>query len=679
VVPESSTVDSHLAEETEFSEAVEQASRFLNSQSGCTDTKDWKNKWNNGCAAYAKLGFCADGKPVKKWAMGKGNNSPELNCCVCGGGKKTAAKKVVPLPKFRVVTKIGARPASTHYSASVRSVGDKEWKKSLVMQVTAKKACAQNDKDCENCGYFAKLNDWTQSFTNFELDEKGEVEVLVQRLGKPIKRARVHPAKSGAKVYKITPQGVVIRLTKNARFHVDVDGGFDETDTGPSYHGKPMHSMAVFANPILQDPDLKAPKMLVVTPEDWKDGKNPLKTAPAKGTTVVFTAGEHRPTNFDKTKYEFPTVPAYDDVNYFFSRDAIVYATLLKAGKGPKGWMFGDFQVAGYGILSGEDMSRKNFKTGKCSPNKTPSGIKINSSGHGKVSGVTILDFPNHHIILQGGKGTSTLTNVKVLGWRANGDGTHVFGKWKVDNQFYRTQDDSMYIHSGDRTNGNDASTFSDITTWNDANGAAFIVAGYGGKLLNSNSIYHRTMWSWWLGGRIFTHRAKPGDGTSFVMNATSISVENFVSQDPFPSLNAFQLESMNDELVHNPSWHGVAKAKVAVSNIKFTNVEIAAAATPRKCTVKNGCNCYPKCALGGNLPHGMPNVIYGYDDKTAWVNNIEFNNVKIAGVDVNDMLMGKAPGYFNVTGAVSDVYADGEEADVDHGDEVMELEAEAI
>merc|ERR1711907_6928 len=170
-----------------------------------------------------------------------------------------------------------------------------------------------------------------------------------------------------------------------------------------------------------------------------------------------------------------------------------------------------------------------------------------------------------------------------------------------------------------------------------------FIVAGHGGKLLNSNSIYHRSSYPWWAGGRIFTHRAKPGVSTSFLFNATSISVENFVSQDPFPSMNAFQLESMNKELAQDRSWHGVAKATVAVSNIKFTNVEIAAAATPRKCTARNGCNCYPKCAFGGKLPHGMPNVIYGYDAKTAWVKNIEFNNVKIAGVDVNDMLMGKA------------------------------------
>jgi len=291
-------------------------------------------------------------------------------------------------------------------------------------------------------------------------------------------------------------------------------------------------------------------------------------------------------------------------------------------------------------------------------PNTSPSGIKINGSGKGDVSGITLVDFPTHHVILQAN--TGTLTNVKVLGWRANGDGTHVFGKWKVDKQFYRTQDDSLYLHSGDNTDGSTASTFSDITTWNDANGAAFIVAGHGGKLLNSHSIYHRAMWSWWAGGRIFTHRANPGESTSFTMNASDITVENFVSDDPYPSMNAYQLVSMPDELAWNKNWHGVPKEVAVIDNIKFKNVKIAKASTPRKCIAGNGCNCAPACARNGPMPVGLPNVIHGYDAKTAWIRNIQFDGCTIGGVDIKDMLTGKAPGYFNVSGAVSGIYVEG-------------------
>ena len=39
------------------------------------------------------------------------------------------------------------------------------------------------------------------------------------------------------------------------------------------------------------------------------------------------------------------------------------------------------------------------------------------------VRGVTFVDFPNHHLIIQAtSRQRNVLSNVKVLGWRANGD-----------------------------------------------------------------------------------------------------------------------------------------------------------------------------------------------------------------------------------------------------------------
>ena len=79
------------------------------------------------------------------------------------------------------------------------------------------------------------------------------------------------------------------------------------------------------------------------------------------------------------------------------------------------------------------------------------------TSSHSK--GVTFVDFPNHHIIADavtptakdgtcGLSSPNIFTNSKVWGWRANGDGLHVFGTWEVSNMFMRTQDDSMYTQS---------------------------------------------------------------------------------------------------------------------------------------------------------------------------------------------------------------------------------------
>ena len=39
--------------------------------------------------------------------------------------------------------------------------------------------------------------------------------------------------------------------------------------------------------------------------------------------------------------------------------------------------------------------------------------------------------------------------------------------------------------------------TFERITTWNDANGAAFVVSGVGSSLRNSDVIYARASWAW--------------------------------------------------------------------------------------------------------------------------------------------------------------------------------------
>jgi len=349
-------------------------------------------------------------------------------------------------------------------------------------------------------------------------------------------------------------------------------------------------------------------------------------------------------------------------VHYFFSHDAIVYAGLYKAGPGHTkrpwgGWLFGDYKITGYGTITGEEMSRLNQVTGKCTPNTGAKAINVNGSRKGHVSGLTFVDFPMCHVTLQAS--TGTLTNVKVLGWRANGDGTHVFGKWQVDKQFYRTQDDSLYLHSGDKTDGSVASTFTNIITWNDANGAAFVVGGHGSKLLNSHSIYRRASWQWW-GGATFTHRALPGGDTSFTMNASDITVENFTSDDPYPTMNTYQLVSMPAELVSNKNFQGVPKKVTATFDIKFKNVKIAQSSTLRKCLAGNGCSCAPACARNRPLPVGMPNVIHGYDAKKAWVSNIHFDGCTIGGVDVKDMLTGKLPGYFNVTGAVSSIYAEG-------------------
>ena len=124
-----------------------------------------------------------------------------------------------------------------------------------------------------------------------------------------------------------------------------------------------------------------------------------------------------------------------------------------------------------------------------------------------------------------------------------------------MTNQYMRTQDDACYLEGGHIT-------FENITTWNDANGASFVL-GSNVIMRNSNSIYARSVYYWWTGGRVFSHRASPGVGMrrrdrisrifpqgtllncgmpagnpGFLTNVTNLAIENHKIQDPFPSLN---------------------------------------------------------------------------------------------------------------------------------------------
>lgn len=71
-----------------------------------------------------------------------------------------------------------------------------------------------------------------------------------------------------------------VRLTRHARFTVDFDGGYDETDTGPGYDGPPMHSLMVFANPMLAQPLTSDPTVMVIDPSNWENGADPFQLGP---------------------------------------------------------------------------------------------------------------------------------------------------------------------------------------------------------------------------------------------------------------------------------------------------------------------------------------------------------------------------------------------------------------
>ena len=275
------------------------------------------------------------------------------------------------------------------------------------------------------------------------------------------------------------------------------------------------------------------------------------------------------------------------------------------------------------------------------------------------VRGITLIDFPNHHVIAGAGSGDigcspaliSAMTNVKVMGWRANGDGIHVFGAWLVKDCFLRTQDDSLYLSSSGAKTHHCPSRYEGITTWNDANGAAYMLIGYGNTLIASDSIYQRSSWAWWSGGRVLTNRQQ---GTT-----VGVTVDDLVASDPFPYADAINLN-----MQPGPESGSDHPGPSTVMNVTIRNLHVRAFSTQRSCPKggangegEGGCACVPACGPGV-LPLGIPNVIAGGPVATNNITSLSFINCTIGGQPMAEVLLG--PG-FNVTwDAVADITADG-------------------
>jgi hypothetical protein len=317
-----------------------------------------------------------------------------------------------------------------------------------------------------------------------------------------------------------------------ARAAVDFDGAMDAHDTGPDYAGPPIHAFAWFVDDAPAPgalPDPSAPTTHVVWPGDaWP------ALAPAAWSTVVFAPGVHRaaPPWVTDAPRAWAVYNLSAETRYYLCPGAVVHAA-FHGGAGA--WAQNGLAVDGPGVLSGEEMVRADDPL-----NNSPSCLVFSGVRNSSVRGVTMVDCPNHHLIL-GQSADDELTNVKVLGWRTNGDGVHVFDSWRVSDLFLRTQDDSLYVACGDGCK----STFSRITTWNDANGVAFLfspgagVSMAGTALRDSDAIYTRTSWYWWGPNTVFVNRGP--DAAGHAMSGASVeNVRVVFSKTDFPLLIRF-------------------------------------------------------------------------------------------------------------------------------------------
>jgi hypothetical protein len=541
-------------------------------------------------------------------------------CAAAVASRPAAARSDAGALFPSVVVDVPGRRPSVHFAAQVcTSAGT--WVDVYVWETTAKPEI----KSPHN-GYFGHLAGWTTSWVSSQLPSGGTgseppLQLRVRRIGgEPIAHATVHPVSSTATVTNITADGVVtLAVQRTARIAVDFDGAMDTTDTGPGYSGPAVHAFCWFIDEAPAPgtlPDANAPGTVVVRPGDPWPGAPELD--PLAWPTVIFAPGVHRggtaPRNW--TVYNLTA-----QTRYFLCAGAVVHGA-LSAGKGS--WGQNGIVVDGFGVLSGEEMWREDDPD-----NNSPQGVSYAGVKNSSLLGVTLVDFPNHHIIL-GQSAGDVLRNVKVLGWRSNGDGVHVFNSWTVSDLFLRTQDDSLYLSCGDKC----SATFDRITTWNDANGVAFLFSPGGGSaeagvvLRDSDAIYSRTSWYWWGPNTVFVNR---GDAPGHAMSG--VRVENVRVEDPRPAFNPFRLELLTPA------------AGATFRDITFVNITVQNFSTIRH-------------TLGGRtpLPYGIPNSIFAA--APCSISNVAFDNVTIAGRPMRDLV--RYPSIFNLSAGLVNVTVDG-------------------
>lgn len=441
--------------------------------------------------------------------------------------------------------------------------------------------------------YYDHVKDWSHTYGNIEMNEPVEVEIA-RVDGQKITKAAVHPVAKARKA-AVNNGKVYFTMDRPALIAVDIDGQMDDQDTGLGYTGPPIHTVGLFAHPIMTKPVLNAPGVVEV-----KAGTKPPVDS-SLYQTLYFSAGVH------DIGRDFKI---YENHSYYIAGDAIVYGTFNNVGTGGGK----NIRINGLGTISGDRILHPCFDpafhggTMGQVTNKDPVSahewkpICVDQAEDVAVEGVCIANSANHSLNLRSSsKGTIHQTFVrwaKVITWRANGDGigsTHV-----VEDCFIRTADDCSYM-KGDRRR---------CVFWTDVNGAIFHMAGIPKDrpivIEDCDVIYARNKSITWQGGRVFSQRAEGPQGKIKV----NVLVKDFRVEDTRPTSQTFNLYSIE-------SFRTWAKDAGVIgssySGITFQNVTVAARSV-----------------------NGQPEILHGCA-QSPW-SEITFDNVVIAGKKVTSL-----------------------------------------
>ena len=324
---------------------------------------------------------------------------------------------------------------SPFYSFQVRKAEDGSWLDAFTLFTEC-----TTEKFCNTTGYYdIIIGNWSNSYINFEMGAGTKVEVKITKLwgDEPITKAVVHP-RQAATSCEVTEAGeAVVTINKPGLFTVDINGQMDDQDTGklPNsrgfYDGPPIHTVTIFANPILEDkPSLEDAGVHQVSP-----GEQP----PTEGDwdTLYFLPGVHDIGH---------SYPVRGSRRYYIPGDALVYGTINSfASPGDTD----NVTIYGHGTLSGDRLPHPHYSDLPEAEHWRYGPVGIQHTPGTRLLGLTVANSAYHSVMLQ--QGTSDrpilVSWVKMMTWRANGDGFNPQKFAVMEDCFIRTQDDSSYVN----------------------------------------------------------------------------------------------------------------------------------------------------------------------------------------------------------------------------------------
>ncbi len=296
--------------------------------------------------------------------------------------------------------------ASDQYALRIRPMDDNQaWREAFAFITRCKEGIRGKNN------YFSHLSGWSNTYINFEMARPVEVEIA-RTNGKPVSTAVVRPGRKASRC-EVRGGKVYVTITKPCLVTVDIDGQMDEQDTGKGYAGPPIHTVTIFANPVLKDrPKPDAPGVLAVSP-----GTTPPSDGPWK--TLYFLPGVH---------HIGVGFPVHANRNYFIPGDALVYGTMTNHGD----WANGNrIRIFGYGTLSGAMVAHPKFTSPPPKNYHLHSPIHIVGAANTSVEGITLADSAYHSLMLimpWKPEEPTDIRWVKIFTWRGNGDGINPFG-----------------------------------------------------------------------------------------------------------------------------------------------------------------------------------------------------------------------------------------------------------